>query len=297
MDTDRLRYFCIVAKTENIHRAAEMLRLSPAALSKSIKALESEVGIKLLTPSGRGIAVTDQGRQFAQRAEQLLADFATLESSGRQISTERKSLKVGSFEVFTTHFLGPLMADYFPEENLILHELTPGKMEDAILDRHVDIGITYLPIPRAGLDFLQVTQIDMAVYARKGCFQQMPVSEIPFAIPVTPTHGTPTKVSGLDGWPEHLFQRRAKYRVTMMESALELTRNGLAAVYLPTFLATLHNRKMKDTFQIHPLKLDISLPSKYVRQPVFIVKRQSDIETDVIKRMAKGLRIICHQDK
>ncbi len=294
MDTNRLRYFCTVARTENIHRASEMLRLSPAALSKSIKILEDELGIPLLVPSGRGIKVTEAGRKFAVRAEQLLSEFEALEASAREMSASRKIIRLASFEVFTTHFLGPLVSEFFKDEELTLHELTPGILEQSIVDHFTDVGITYLPIARAGLDFLKVTQIEMAVFGIKGAFQGVPWNELPFAVPVTPLQGTPTKVAGLDGWPDHIFQRKAKYRVTMMESALELSRIGSAVVYLPKFVARLHNRKAKEAFQLYPLSLSVTLPTKYVQQPVFIVKRQLEVESDLIKRLARSLREVCH---
>lgn len=40
MDFDRLRYFCAIAETGSLRRAAELLRLSPPALSKAMGAGE-----------------------------------------------------------------------------------------------------------------------------------------------------------------------------------------------------------------------------------------------------------------
>ena len=146
MDFDRLRYFCTVAQTGNIHRASELLRLTPAALSKSIKLLESELGIRLTVPVGRGIAITDEGKEFAEKAKIVLEDVMALQESLRPHPEHRKSLKIGSFEVFTTHFLGPLVRDYLLDFDLSLYELGPGRLEDALLSGLVEIGITYLPI-------------------------------------------------------------------------------------------------------------------------------------------------------
>ncbi len=48
MDTGRLRYFCAVARTGSLRRAAELVKVSPPALSKAIKLLESECGVRLI---------------------------------------------------------------------------------------------------------------------------------------------------------------------------------------------------------------------------------------------------------
>jgi DNA-binding transcriptional LysR family regulator len=40
MDTNRLRYFLVVCETGSVRKAADLLHVSPAALSKAIKILE-----------------------------------------------------------------------------------------------------------------------------------------------------------------------------------------------------------------------------------------------------------------
>lgn len=58
-------------------------------------------------------------------------------------------------------------------------------------------------------------------------------NDLSFVVPIHPAEGTPSKVIGPDGWPDHLIERQIKYRVTMMESAMELCREGHAVAYLP----------------------------------------------------------------
>jgi DNA-binding transcriptional LysR family regulator len=290
MDVDRLRYFCTVAQTVNIHRAAELLGLSPAALSKSIKVLEHELNTKLVAPSGRGIVITDQGRDLALNARKVLEDLTLLESTIRTPHPAQTRLRLGSFEVFTTYFMGRALKEFPQDIELILHELTPGKLEEALIERHVDLGITYIPIPRAELDFVKVTTIRMAAFTRRGAFRRQPLAEIPFAVPVTPIYGSPTKVNGLDGWPDHLATRNCRYRVTLMETAMELSRAGLAATYLPKFIVELHNEQVKEEYRLEPLDVKLNFPESYLEQPVYLVKRKTDDEGPVMKKVAKVLR-------
>lgn len=293
MDTNRLRYFCTVCKTVNVHRAAELLHLSPAALSKSIKILESELGIPLLVPSGRGIAITDEGRAFAGRAQRILDDLERLRASAKENKEAAAPLRLGSFEVFTTHALVALVKEALGGAELTLHELAPGKLEEAIQLGQVDLGVTYLPIPHPDLDFLKAATLSMGVYTRKGPLQQMKVPELPFAIPAAPLQGTPSKVVGLDGWPDNLVKRSIRYRVTLMESALELCRQGQAAAFLPRFVVELHNQKVREPFQLHPHPGPLPLSAKYLQQAVYLVKRKSNLETQPAKKIAKALRVLC----
>src|SRR4051812_7886033 len=108
MELNQLRYFSTVAKTGSMRKAAELLHVTPAALSKSICTLERELGEKLILPSGRGIIISDIGNRFAVRAESILADLENLkQTSHRKPSLEL--LRLASFEVFTTWLLAPIV--------------------------------------------------------------------------------------------------------------------------------------------------------------------------------------------
>lgn len=292
MDTDRLRYFCTVAQTGNIHRAAELLHLSPAALSKAIKLLESEVSLKLTIPSGRGILITDAGNAFAEKAHRVLEEFEALKAS-KKTSPARSKLRIGSFEVFTTHAISPLLSKMDQDLDLELHELIPGHLEESLAENRIDVGITYIPIPRPEIDFLKVATLSMGVYTVRGPLQKMPYETLPFALPIIPLHSSPTKVAGLDGWPDDLFPRNTQFRVTMMESALELTRSGKSAVFLPKFIAKLHNEKVREDYQLVEHAKAPPIPAKFTQAAVYIVKRKTDEENSVIKKLASQLRLLC----
>lgn len=292
MDSNKLRYFLVVAETGSIRKAAEILNISPAALSKSIKLLEKETGLKLLTPVGRGIAVTKQGANLAKSARPVLETLNTLATRiVNEKDSEKHQLRIGSFEVFTTHFLKPLLRVFDPETHLLLRELIPGEMETALLHGEVDLGITYLPIPTAGIDHIRVATVKMGIYAKRGCFEHSLFSEIPFAIPVQPLKGTPNKVQGLDGWPDGKISRNVRYQVTLMESALELCRNGIAAAYLPSFVAHLHNESVQDHLRLRRLPAPKGLGTS--TQAVYIARRNEDPEDQRIRRLARVLRETC----
>jgi DNA-binding transcriptional LysR family regulator len=200
-------------------------------------------------------------------------------------------IRIGSFEVFTTHFLKPLLKTFPQDASLLLREVIPGEMESALLADEIDVGITYIPVPTAGVDHLKIASVKMGIYAKHGMFDRLPFPEVPFAVPVQPLKGTPNKVQGLDGWPDGKVARNVKYQVTLMESALELCRNGLAAAYLPSFVAHLHNQSVKTELRLreYPLPKGIGTHS----QAVYIARRKEDPEDCRIKQIARVLREAC----
>lgn len=73
MEIKNLRYFLAVAREENMTRAAEYLHVSQPTLSKTMKALEEELGKKLFTRKSFSIRLTDEGMLLRDRAEDLVA--------------------------------------------------------------------------------------------------------------------------------------------------------------------------------------------------------------------------------
>jgi DNA-binding transcriptional LysR family regulator len=288
MDINRLRYFTVIVDSGSLSRASEILHLSQPALSKAMKVLEAELGVQLFVPNGRGLAVTDQGKLISLKARKIIQEVHDLTKTENHLGT--KKLRIGTFEIFSTHFFGPLISNFFPDLEIDLHECRPGILEETLLRGDIDFGITYLPIPTPELDFHEITKAKMVVAGRKELFHKNEFNELPFVIPIMPVTGTPTKVNGLDGWPDDRILRNIQYRVTMMESALELCRKGLAVAYLPEFIVNLHNLTVKEVYS-----LEIKNPpfkAAETKQSVFLMKRKSDIEEVNYKKLAKALRLL-----
>ena len=72
MEIRNLRYFLAVAREENMTRAAETLHVTQPTLSKTMKALEDELGKKLFVRHSFSISLTDEGELLRDRAEDLV---------------------------------------------------------------------------------------------------------------------------------------------------------------------------------------------------------------------------------
>lgn len=78
MELLQLRYFLVAAKHEHITRAAKELHISQSTLSITINRLETELGTRLFTHSGRNVRLNDAGRlvyKYAQRISNQISDM------------------------------------------------------------------------------------------------------------------------------------------------------------------------------------------------------------------------------
>ena len=156
--------------------------------------------MKLLIPDGRGIKLTDLARSILPQLEAAVDNLESIVKFRDQTIGEQ-TLRLASFEVFSTHFIERCMSKSFLDFNLQIHEMIPGEMENAVAHNRADFALTYLPIPHPDLDFLKVQQIEMGIFGLKSKFMSIEEKQTPFAVPVAPIYGSPNKVRGLDGWP------------------------------------------------------------------------------------------------
>lgn len=282
-----MRYFVSIVRTGSLAAAARDLHLSPAALSKAMRLLQEEVGFELMLPAGRGILITQEGKQLAREAEALLAQFDRLPLQARGQSRGAHQLRFGSFEVFTTYLMGELAQELEKEAELIVHELIPGKIEEALIENRIDVGLTYQPIYHRDLDHLEIGKVRMGVYGIKKVFAQKSLEHLPFAVPAEPLQGVPTKAQGLDGWQNSFGERVVRFKVSLMETALELSRRGLCVAYLPGFVVDIHNSMVLPEHRLS----EVYIPTRGSRSAqVYLVKRKNESEGPFMKKIGRSLR-------
>lgn len=73
MELRHLRYFAAVAAHGSFNRAAEKIHLTQPALSRQVKDLEDELGVRLFVRGKNAVKLTDAGELFYEEARDLLA--------------------------------------------------------------------------------------------------------------------------------------------------------------------------------------------------------------------------------
>ena len=78
MDLHHLRYLIALAEHQSFRKAADALHLTQPALSRSLQALEQDLGVMLLDRVGKRSTLTAYGEQVVQSARRILSETAEL---------------------------------------------------------------------------------------------------------------------------------------------------------------------------------------------------------------------------
>src|SRR6185503_10596133 len=112
----QLQYFVTIAHTGGFRTAADTLGVSLATLSEQIKALEHELGVRLVERSNRktiNLSLTEAGLVLLPRVERLLADVkATREEMLEFAHLERGQIVVGTVMGAGTSWLPMFLAAF-----------------------------------------------------------------------------------------------------------------------------------------------------------------------------------------
>lgn len=79
MEIEQLRVFLTLAETKNISRAAERLFVSHSTVSRSLSALEDELGVRLLERGNRVFGLTEAGEHLRERASEAVRIVDSIE--------------------------------------------------------------------------------------------------------------------------------------------------------------------------------------------------------------------------
>src|ERR1700748_535608 len=96
MELRHLLYFKTVAEHLHFRNAAASLFISQPPLSRQIKELEEELGVKLFLRNNKRVALTDAGKYFAASVDVLFAQLEESKTMARQIHVaDSGELKIG----------------------------------------------------------------------------------------------------------------------------------------------------------------------------------------------------------
>ena len=243
-----MRYFVAVAKEENIHRASEMIHISPGSLSKAISRLEDELGVKLFFRQGRNIRLTPEGQIFKRRAQQIigLEEDARIELGGKKGTIH---ISIGAEEVLLTKFgleLTKKIQKIFTETQFHFSILTDKKVIELVEGGDLQFGIISSEVPNS-LTSVKLSEVEFktcasrnhALFERYSPQSKIPVEEIlkhAFVVPENAILGKIHSSASMDGWRDDKFKRHQKYLTSSLKMIEHLIDEGEALAYLPDYL-------------------------------------------------------------
>ena len=144
----QLRVFSEVARHLSFARAAQVLHLTPPAVTMQVKELEGHVGMPLFERNGRKVALTTVGEYMLVYARKMLATLKDAEDAAARLQKlETGTLVIGMVST-AKYFLPHLLAEFRREHGNIDLRLAVSNREQLVKMLHaneVDIAIMGRP--------------------------------------------------------------------------------------------------------------------------------------------------------
>ena len=157
-----LKYFLMVAREENITKAAALLHLTQPTLSRQLMQLEAELGVKLFHRSKHSIILTEDGMLLKRRAQEIvsLSDKTVQELSHKEdvLSGE---IAIGCGETKNMLFLSEQIKKFrqkYPLVQFSIHSAIADDIKERIEKRILDIGLLMEPVDVGKYEFIRMPQ-------------------------------------------------------------------------------------------------------------------------------------------
>lgn len=148
----RLQTFVAVYETGSVRSAAEGLHVTPPAVSTTMAALESALGVTLFDKAGRGIAPTDAADIFVGYARKLLG--LVTEAAAAVHEADRGRVRIGAVATASEYLLPRPMASFVathPHVELSLSVLRRDEVFSLAANHAIDVVIAGRPPRGTGL--------------------------------------------------------------------------------------------------------------------------------------------------
>jgi DNA-binding transcriptional LysR family regulator len=178
-----LQLFVEIVRAGNLSAAARALNSSPAAMSRGLTALESRLGVRLVTRTSRSFELTEEGQLFYERCVRIVADIAEAEAEASSKAAAIKGmLRIGAPLELGRRLVAPLITEFrqqFPEVQVHL-VLSDAGLD--VIDDGLDVALRVGLPPDSSVIARKVLTAKRIVCASPAYFKQ---------------HGTPAKPADL----------------------------------------------------------------------------------------------------
>ncbi|MGI6028316.1 MAG: LysR family transcriptional regulator [Candidatus Heteroscillospira sp.] len=160
MELRVLNYFLMVAREENITKAAQLLHLTQPTLSRQLMQLEEELGVKLFHRSKHSIILTEEGMLLKRRAQELVSlSEKTVQELSRRDSVLSGEIAIGCGETKSMSYLSEQMValrTQYPLVQFQIHSATADDIKERIEKGTLDMGLLCEPVDIGKYEFIRM---------------------------------------------------------------------------------------------------------------------------------------------
>jgi LysR family nitrogen assimilation transcriptional regulator len=162
MTLNQLEYFIQVAEHGSFSKAALVLDVAQPALSRQVRALETELHETLFLRNGRGVELTEAGRRLLEHGQGILH----LVTQAREDLSAHRNEPVGQIVVampptqarMLTRPLIESFAKDCPRARLVIVEGFSTHITEWLMSGRADLGLVYNPEPLPSLEILPLRE-------------------------------------------------------------------------------------------------------------------------------------------
>ena len=164
MELRVLKYFLVVAREENITRAAALLHVTQPTLSRQLMQLEEELGVKLFRRGKYHVSLTEDGMLLRRRAQEIveLAE-KTEQEFQRQEGELAGDISIGTGESDSMADLSRKIAAFRAEHPLVrfhIYSATADEIQERLEKGLLDLGMLIEPVDIGRYEFVRLPQRD-----------------------------------------------------------------------------------------------------------------------------------------
>ena len=141
---NQLRSFYVAANLKSISGAAQVLMVTPPAITIQVKQLEETIGIRLLVRDGNSIRLTDAGASVFKRAEKIFQEIHEMEGFLEDMATGKSGeLRIGCPEIPLKRLM-PMIETFkktYPGIRIILDQGLNADMVKSIEDHRNELAV------------------------------------------------------------------------------------------------------------------------------------------------------------
>ncbi len=149
----QLELLIAISDSGGIASGGSRIGMSASATSHALRALESQLGTPVAQRDGKQFTLTPTGSRVLQHARDIFTSLRTIEQEGKSAADLRSGvLRIGSFGASASIRLLPALIESFgsryPGVEVFVIEDLDDKVEQQLVEGHIDLGIIALPKPR-----------------------------------------------------------------------------------------------------------------------------------------------------
>lgn len=171
MTLKQLTYFLEIAKMKNFTKAAANLYISQSALSKTVKAMESELGVQLIDRTVNHFKLTPEGEIFYQKGLIAIKNInSELEDLYGSLGTEKGHITVGIPPVIGTAYFTSIIYKFrnmYPDVELKIIEAGANTIKKWVSEGEVDIGVVILPVSNDDFNVIPIVTAENVLLVNK----------------------------------------------------------------------------------------------------------------------------------